>query len=163
MGKQSGGTKKGSSSNPRGNANGGIKKQIASYQKDYISSIESDFMFDGQKGVVGQVIGNSIQKEVDAITQLLNTMPTVDTYTKLDKFISDVEKQFGKSEYNLDDKISIIEHNMQVVTGNAKIKYSKAKDEINSVIYKLRQLRKKYTGGDNLVNFSEFMFKNKMY
>lgn len=163
MGKQSGGTKKGSSANPSGNANGGIKKQIASYQKDYVSNIESDFKFDESKGVVGQLIGNSIQKEVDAIIGLLNTMPTVDTYTKLDKFISDVERQFGKSEYNLDDKISIIEHNMQGVIGKAKTKYSKAKDEINSIIYELRQLRKKYAGGDNLVKFSEFLLNNKIY
>lgn len=162
MGKQSGGTKKGRASNQKGSSNGGIKKQIASYQKSYASNIESDFSFYDIKGVVGQLIGNSIQNEVNSLTELISSISSIDTYSNLDKFISDVDKQFSKAEYNLDDKISVIEHNMQGVTGNAKNKYIKAKDELNSAIYNLRQLRKKYTTM-NLVEFSEFLFKNKLY
>ena len=108
------------------------------------------------------MIGNSIQNEVTSLTELISSISSIDTYSNLDKFISDVDKQFSKAEYNLDDKISVIEHNMQGVTGNAKNKYIKAKDELNSAIYNMRQLRKKYTTM-NLVEFSEFLFKNKLY
>ena len=139
---------------------GGVLGRMKS---DYLSGVDSDIAaYENPGGAVGKLIGDTQTKEIDALKSAIGEMKGVKSVTDMRKTSENIEKAFGKFEKNINEKISILEHNSQLAKGKAKQSYSNAISTLNMTKYTVGDMKSKYSFGKAAQNLEGyFISKNK--
>lgn len=130
---------------------------------EYFANIDSDIAaYDSPGGAVGKLIGDTQTKELDALKSAIGEMKGVKSVTDMRKVDENIGKAFSTFHKNMNEKISLLEHNSQLAKGKAKQTFAKAISTLEMTKYNVGDKHSKYSFGKAAQKMEEyFISKNK--